>query len=247
MSYRFEMSEVQKGIYFDCCTGESTDYNIILSLETKKLEIITLEYAANIVAAGQESLHLAVSNEDNVISFEMCDDISICITSIESSGSRETEEIAKKYYREPFNLHEAPLLKMKYIEEKGGKYYLLVCIHHLIADGISADLFVKKLFEVYEKMVAGVPFEMEISCNSAFSEFAKKENEKLTSGKYNLEKKYWLELLEGISAPQFIKEYADKSQTSDKAEVRIAIDKPLSEKILSCAQQLELSRQSILA
>ena len=48
MSYRFEMSEVQKGIYFDCYAGSSNDYNIVLSLKVKKLEINTLEYARNI-------------------------------------------------------------------------------------------------------------------------------------------------------------------------------------------------------
>ena len=47
MSYRFEMSEVQKGIYFECCTKDSSDYNIMLTLETKNIDGKALENAGS--------------------------------------------------------------------------------------------------------------------------------------------------------------------------------------------------------
>ena len=35
MNYSIKMSEMQKGIYYECCTGNNTDYNISISLELK--------------------------------------------------------------------------------------------------------------------------------------------------------------------------------------------------------------------
>ena len=176
MSYRFEMSEVQKGIYFDCYAGSSNDYNIVLSLKVKKLEINTLEYAINLAASEQETLHLNVYNENDEIAFQYNDQISVKVACVKSRDNQETENLAKTFFLTPFDMSTAPLLKVEYIEEKDN-YYLLVCMHHLIADGISADIFIKRVFEIYHGMIKGTPFSMEIDNNKNFSAFVETENE----------------------------------------------------------------------
>lgn len=65
-------------------------------------------------------------------------------------------------------------------------------MHHLIADGISADIFIKRVFEIYHGMIKGTPFSMEIDNNKNFSAFVETENEKMLNGEYDIAKKYWL-------------------------------------------------------
>lgn len=240
MSYRFEMSEVQKGIYFDCYAGSSNDYNIVLSLKVKKLEINTLEYVINLAASEQETLHLNVYNENDEIAFQYNDQISVKVACVKSRDNQETENLAKTFFLTPFDMSTAPLLKVEYIEEKDN-YYLLVCMHHLIADGISADIFIKRVFEIYHGMIKGTPFSMEIDNNKNFSAFVETENEKMLNGEYDIAKKYWLTALEGITAPELIKELSNLNAERVKAEVRIPVAEELNKKVVSCARNLEVS------
>lgn len=84
MSYRFEMSEVQKGIYFECCTKDSSDYNIMLTLETKNIDGKALENAANFLVSEQEALHLGIEEAEDTIYMRAHEDVSVKIVTISS-------------------------------------------------------------------------------------------------------------------------------------------------------------------
>lgn len=244
MSYRFEMSEVQKGIYFECCTKDSSDYNIMLTLETKNIDGKALENAANFLVSEQEALHLGIEEAEDTIYMRAHEDVSVKIVTISSENEQETREIAIKTFTEPFDLSKAPLLRINYVKEKTGKNYLLVCMHHLIADGISMDIFVKRLFFIYDAMVLHTPFEMKMTEDVRFSDFIGKENKKLSDGEYKEQEEYWKRALEDVSAPEFIKEFSETDREMKHpagSEIRISIPEELVAKVEKQSRELEVS------
>nr|WP_154983063.1 non-ribosomal peptide synthetase [Paenibacillus xylanexedens] len=62
-----------------------------------------------------------------------------------------TEEMILRTIR-PFDLEQAPLMRMEYWTEQkeSGRQYLLMDMHHLIADGLSANLLLEELIQLYD-------------------------------------------------------------------------------------------------
>jgi amino acid adenylation domain-containing protein len=57
------------------------------------------------------------------------------------------EELLENFVK-PFDLSQAPLLRVELIKEEEKKYILMVDMHHIIIDGTSMDLFVKEFMEI---------------------------------------------------------------------------------------------------
>ncbi len=244
MSYSFEMSEVQKGMYFECGTKGSIDYNIMITLEVRDIDCKVLENAANFCVSEQEALTLSVEETEETICMRAHEDISVDIPMVLCEDEQETRIVALKTFTKAFDLHKAPLIRMNYVVEKTGKNYLLICMHHLVADGISADIFIKRLFSIYEAMVLHTHFEVKMNEDARFSTFIQKENEKLLNEKYKKQEEYWKEALQDAVAPEFIKEFSETDKDSEKsigAEVRIPISEELVKKVENKVKNLEVS------
>ncbi|UCH97644.1 MAG: AMP-binding protein, partial [Candidatus Aminicenantes bacterium] len=50
----------------------------------------------------------------------------------------------------PFDLSQAPLFRVGLIKEEEKKHILMVDMHHIISDGVSAEVFVKEFMSLYE-------------------------------------------------------------------------------------------------
>ncbi|RKJ39901.1 hypothetical protein D7X25_29225, partial [bacterium 1XD42-8] len=124
MSYRFEMSQVQKGIYFECCTKNSSDYHIMVTLEVKDIDCKVLEDAGNFLVSEQEALHLCLEETEDTIYMRSREDVFIDIPLVFSENEEETREIGIKTFTEPLDLYKAPLLRINYVKEKTGKNYV---------------------------------------------------------------------------------------------------------------------------
>ncbi|MEO1622136.1 MAG: amino acid adenylation domain-containing protein, partial [Cyanobacteria bacterium J06632_3] len=57
--------------------------------------------------------------------------------------------------RKPFNLETAPLLRVEVIQEKENLHYILLIVHHIIADATSVDVLMKEIVHVYSQLAAG--------------------------------------------------------------------------------------------
>ncbi len=64
-------------------------------------------------------------------------------------GEKNLNELAKHFVK-PFDLKNAPLLKIGLYEIKEKEYFLLFDIHHIIADGFSIEIIIKELMSLYE-------------------------------------------------------------------------------------------------
>ncbi|MCP4157103.1 MAG: amino acid adenylation domain-containing protein [bacterium] len=93
---------------------------------------------------------------------------------------------------EPFDLSQAPLLRVNIVKINEAKHLLMVDMHHIISDGISTALFVKEFVTLYQNGLSGQ--EQEIT----YKDYAQWQQERINSEAVKKQEAYWL------------KEYADE-------------------------------------
>lgn len=90
----------------------------------------------------------------------------------------------KESYLKRFNLEKDVLIQIILItDSKTKEHYLFVNQHHIISDGVSVNLVLKHIADAY----AGTYQKSEYS----YLDFAKKQRDDFSSGKYDKSKEYW--------------------------------------------------------
>ena len=90
----------------------------------------------------------------------------------------------------PFDLSQAPLLRVGLIKSNGQKYILMIDMHHIIADGTSMEVIINNFMALHEGN--RLP-ELHIRYRD-YSEWQNKENESQSMQK---QEKYWLDQFSG--------------------------------------------------
>jgi amino acid adenylation domain-containing protein len=97
--------------------------------------------------------------------------------------------IIKSFIR-PFDLSKAPLLRVGLIEMGENKLFLMMDIHHIIADSVSYGILV----EDFKALVEGKelpPLKLQ------YKDFSEWQNRMFESGKIKKQEEYWLKVFEG--------------------------------------------------
>src|SRR4029079_7725078 len=63
--------------------------------------------------------------------------------------------LAEKEVLQPFDLTQAPLIRLRLYILSNGKHLLLITVHHAIADGWSLGVFLNELVLLYQKITLG--------------------------------------------------------------------------------------------
>jgi amino acid adenylation domain-containing protein len=105
------------------------------------------------------------------------------------SERSEVEEVLRDLIR-PFDLSEAPLLRVGLIKKENNEHILLMDMHHIIVDGLSLNILEEELAVLYEpKQVPPLKLQYKDCCEWQRREW-EKENIKA-------QKEYWLKTFEG--------------------------------------------------
>ncbi|WP_139487939.1 non-ribosomal peptide synthetase [Brevibacillus dissolubilis] len=65
------------------------------------------------------------------------------------TGEKDIEQVVRDFIR-PFDLSQAPLMRVGLIEHREGSYILVVDMHHIISDGTSLNTFTHELIQLYQ-------------------------------------------------------------------------------------------------
>jgi len=68
---------------------------------------------------------------------------------------REITRVSYEEHRTPFNLAQAPLFRIKLLQESEHEFVVLFTMHHIISDGWSSGILVKEMALLYEAFVNG--------------------------------------------------------------------------------------------
>ncbi|WP_312886186.1 non-ribosomal peptide synthetase, partial [Paenibacillus plantarum] len=90
----------------------------------------------------------------------------------------------------PFDLNQAPLIRMKLVKVSEKRHILIYDIHHIIFDGISISVIVQDLLALYDG-VSLTPLAIQ------YKDFAWWHNERLQSEELKKQEAYWLDVFSG--------------------------------------------------
>lgn len=125
-------------------------YNISFAVEIKgKLEIYRLESSLDQVITRQEILRTSFSTADGKPVQVIHPEFPVTLSVVDALES-EVKSITTEAHQQPFDLTQLPLIRLKLLKLGSEKHILLLTMHHIIADGLSAEVFVNEVAQLYQ-------------------------------------------------------------------------------------------------
>lgn len=180
----YPVSSAQKRLFilhqFD---NASTNYNISGKLAIEgELDRTLLERSFQQLVQRHESLRTSFHMVNGEVMQKVHDSLPLTIEFL-AGNEQGLAKLAQEFVR-PFDLSEAPLLRLRLIQLPE-RYILLYDMHHVISDGISVTLMISDLVKLYQG--AELP-----ALKLQYKDYAAWQNQFLTSEKLQLEEQYWL-------------------------------------------------------
>ena len=126
-----------------------------------KLHITVLEESANKIIARHETLRTHFSFDKGLLVPEVLPEarITLPIEDLQKINAAEHLNIARQHAERevlrPFDLAQAPLIRLRLYALNEERYLLLVIAHHTISDGWSLGVFLKELMLFYQEIIHG--------------------------------------------------------------------------------------------
>ncbi len=143
---------------------------------------------------------------------------------IDRKDNEEIDTIINNFIK-PFDLSKAPLFRVELVESKEKKY-LLIDMHHIMSDGVSANILKNEFITLYKG-------EELKSLSLQYKDFAAWQNNFLKSEEIKKQENYWLgiynEKVKILSLPY---DNNVKTENFDGGDVNFVINKGLTKKIL---------------
>ena len=153
----YTLSSSQKRLYIlNQLALNSTNYNMPYLIPLgEKVKVEKFEETFRKLIARHESLRTSfiMVNEEPIqkvhdeATFKV-DYSDFSSETVKQGENKKGEEIVKDFIR-PFDLSQAPLLRVKLIKSIAGKYLLLFDMHHIITDGTSQSILTREFNAVY--------------------------------------------------------------------------------------------------
>jgi len=125
------------------------------------LDPMALEQSANRIMARHEVLRTRFSFGRGLPTPEVLTNLTISVPIVDLQHLNEPEQeaearrLAEKEVVKPFDLSQAPLLRLKRYVLNNQQHFLLVVVHHTIADGWSLGVFLHELNIFYQTITTG--------------------------------------------------------------------------------------------
>ncbi|MCK4258506.1 MAG: non-ribosomal peptide synthase/polyketide synthase [Halanaerobiales bacterium] len=182
----YPVSSAQKRLYIlNQFELNNTSYNIpgVMIIEGK-LDIERLKIAFERLIQRHESLHTSFKSIDGEIVQVVEQNVEFNLQYLEES-SKEVKDLVKEFIK-PFNLANAPLLRVKVVKRADG-YLFMYDMHHIISDGVSMGILINDLISLYQGNQLPEP-------RIQYKDFAVWQNKLFQSKEIEKQEAYWLEL-----------------------------------------------------
>ena len=128
--------------------------------------------------------------EDKVFSkVHKLEDINFKIEEIKAGREEEIDEKINEFIR-PFNLEDAPLLRVGIITIEKDRHVMVIDMHHIISDGVSMSILTKDFSEIY----CGKELD---KLNIDYKDYAQWQLKKKESNELKKQEQYWLNEFSG--------------------------------------------------
>ncbi len=192
------LTEGQEQIWTACQIGEhaSRAYNESINLRMRgRLDAQSMRRAIQRLVDRHDALRTVIGGDGKHqrILPSLALDIPLVDLSDVSDSELEAQsmEWATREARQIFDLTEGPLLRARIIRLRQEYHYLLLTLHHLIADGWSSGVLVRELKSLYAAECQGVACELPEPMQ--YAEYAEWQSSILLTEKMERAEQYWLD------------------------------------------------------
>lgn len=152
----------QRQLFLELLERGTSANNLSVLLELNgNLDIEAMGQSANQIIARHDVLRTRFSFGHGLLTPEVLADLTITIPLVDLRKFDDTEQLsearrlAEKEVLLPFDLTQAPLLRLRLYLLSNEKNLLLVIVHHTVADGWSLGVFLHELMTFYQRITTG--------------------------------------------------------------------------------------------
>jgi surfactin family lipopeptide synthetase A len=181
--------------------GGSATYNMPEPLQlTGDLDLAALEGAVAAIVERHAGLRTSFQTIEGTAVQVIEDRVRVPIPLVDLSQlspEEQSQRLAEQAIAEaeqPFNLAQAPLLRLKLVRLAPTSHVLLLTIHHIISDGWSMGIFVDELTALYRSILTGEPADLP-ALPIQYADFAAWQRQWLTGDVLQTQVDYWKQQL----------------------------------------------------
>jgi amino acid adenylation domain-containing protein len=208
------LSFAQERLWFmDQFEPGSVAYNLTAGLRlTGSLNVAALERAFNEIVRRHESLRTSFASVDGepVQVISPAHEFRVAIVSLihlpEAEREPEARLVSLEEFRKPFDLAQAPLLRVTLFKLNEHEHLMLLAIHHIVSDGWSMGVLVREVTELYQAFTNERPSPLP-ELPIQYADFAVWQRQWLAGERLEAQLSYWRKQLAG--APPVLELPAD--------------------------------------
>ena len=204
-SDRLRLSYSQQRLWFlEQLQGPSATYNIPSAQRLSgPIDMAAWRSSVEALVQLQESLRTTFTSIDGAAVAVVNDKIDDIVTVVNladlSPAYREEriDQLIKRDARQPFDLVEGPLIRMKLLQLGDDEHILLLNMHHIISDGWSVGVLIKQLLALYQARLAGESMQLE-PLPVQYVDYADWQREWLDNGVGQQQLQFWQQQLQDL-------------------------------------------------
>ncbi len=184
-------SAMQQRLWFlDQLQPGSSVYNLAWSVRLRgELDLDALQAAADALVLRHDSLRtsfIAVDGEPQ----QFIDERACLFIDREQRAADELGAALQAYVSRPFDLQQAPLWRVGVFAQSPQHQVLVICIHHIVADGWSLGLLFRELGQLYSDALAGLRSKLP-ELPLQYADFARWQQELFSGPELTRQLEYW--------------------------------------------------------
>jgi amino acid adenylation domain-containing protein len=220
----YALSSAQKRLYiYQQLEPTGTAYNIPAVYQLKgTLDKEKFQGIFNTIIERYEVFRTAFFSVKGEVVQKIPGKVDFNVVYCESSEAEAVERLKDRV--RPFDLSQAPLLRIEIYFTREGHYFIFLDMHHIISDGSSMEILIGNFVRLYEgREVVPLPVQ--------YKDYALWQNNRLNEDKFKVQERYWLKELDGFVFTQLPIDHFDAyNRVEGKAEY-LEIETSLYDKI----------------
>lgn len=154
------MSSAQERLWFLAKSGQAKMYNLLNTLRISgKLNLKAFEKAVQFLIQRHQSFRTSFVTQEDLPKQVILDKVEFTLESVDlqayelSEKEHRMNEYIDAISSTEFDLSQPPLIRVAVVRTAENENIVCFCIHHIISDAWSLDIWVRELEEVYQNIV----------------------------------------------------------------------------------------------